>query len=79
MLLPPIGSATAFDATRVGTRIRPLLLAALAIALPQAARAAEPAGRPIIQCELNGKKVTSDRLIPECYNRSSASSMPMAR
>jgi hypothetical protein len=69
MLLPPIGSATAFDATRVGTRIRPLLLAALAIALPQAARAAEPSGRPIIQCELNGKKVTSDRPIPECANK----------
>jgi hypothetical protein len=67
--LPPIGSATASEATRFGKRIWPLLLAALAIALPQATRAAEPLGRPIIQCELNGKKVTSDRLIPECYNK----------
>jgi len=39
------------------------------IVLPQVARAAEPAGRPIIQCELNGKKVTSDRLIPECVHK----------
>src|SRR6476646_2779391 len=69
MLSPPTGSATAFDATRFGKRIRPLLLAALAIALPQASRAAEPSARPIIQCELNGKKVTSDRLIPECHNK----------
>jgi len=69
MPLPPIGSATASEATRFGKRIWPLLLAALAIALPQATRAAEPLGRPIIQCELNGKKVTSDRLIPECYNK----------
>ena len=68
MLLPPTGSATASDATRFGKPIRPLLLAALVMALPQAARAADPA-RPIIQCELNGKKVTSDRLIPECYNK----------
>src|SRR6476646_3443522 len=69
MLSPPTGSATAFDATRFGKRIRPLLLAALAIALPQASRAAEPSARPIIQCELNGKKVTSDRPIPECANK----------
>ncbi len=39
------------------------------IVLPEGARAAEPAGRPIIQCELNGKKVTSDRLIPECVHK----------
>ena len=67
-LSPPTGSATAFDATRFGKPIRPLLLAALVIALPQAARAADPA-RSIIQCELNGKKVTSDRLIPDCVNK----------
>jgi len=68
MLLPPTGSATASDATRFGKAIRLLLLAALVIALPQAARAAD-SGRPIIQCELNGKKVTSDRLISECHNK----------
>jgi len=68
MLLPPIGAATASDATRFAKRIRPLLLAALAIALPHAARAAAP-GVPIIQCELNGKKITSDRPIPECVSK----------
>ena len=69
MLLPPTGSVTASDATRIDRRVAPLLcLAALLIALPQAARTAEPA-RPIIQCELNGKKVTSDRLIPECAHK----------
>ena len=63
------GSATASEATRFGKRVGPLLLAAVAIALPQAARAAETSGRAIIQCEMNGKKVTSDRLIPECANK----------
>ena len=69
MPLLPTGSATASDATRIGKRLRPLLLAALAIALSQAAGAAEPSARPIIQCDLNGKKVTSDRPIPECFNK----------
>ena len=69
MPLPPTGGATASDATRIGKRLRPLLLAALAIALSQAAGAAEPSARPIIQCDLNGKKVTSDRPIPECFNK----------
>src|SRR6476619_1742221 len=66
MPLPPTGSATALDATRHPKRIG-LLLAALLIA-PQVARGATP-GTPIIQCELNGKKVTSDRPIPECANK----------
>jgi len=71
MPLPPTGGATASDATRIGNgkRLQPLLLAALAIALSQAAGAAEPSARPIIQCDLNGKKVTSDRPIPECFNK----------
>jgi len=69
MPLLPTGSATASEATRFGKRVGPLLLAAVAIALPQAARAAETSGRAIIQCEMNGKKVTSDRLIPECANK----------
>jgi len=68
MPLPPTGSATASDATRFETRIRPLLLAAVVIALPAAARAATP-GVPIIQCDLNGKKVHSDRPIAECANK----------
>jgi len=68
MQLPPTGSVTASDATRFAKRIAPLLLAAAAVALPQAVRAAE-AGRPIIQCDVNGKKVTSDRLIPECVHK----------
>ena len=68
MRLPPTGSATAFEARRLAKRIGPLLLAAAAIALPQSGRAGSP-GVPIIQCDLNGKKVTSDRLIPECANK----------
>ena len=44
----------------------PLVLAALTIVVPLVARA-EP--RPIIQCEINGKKVTSDRLIGECVHK----------
>ena len=68
MPLLPTGSATASDATRFETRIRPLLLAAVVIALPAATRAAAP-GIPIIQCELNGKKVHSDRPIAECANK----------
>jgi hypothetical protein len=44
------------------------LLVAAAVALPQAVRASDT-GRPIVQCELNGKKVTSDRLIPECVHK----------
>jgi hypothetical protein len=69
MLLPPTGSATASDATRFEKRVWPLLVAALVIVPSQSARAAGPTGRPIIQCELNGKKVTSDRPIPECVNK----------
>ena len=30
---------------------------------------AADAARPIIQCEINGKKVTSDRLIAECHHK----------
>jgi hypothetical protein len=66
--LPLTGGATAPDATRPRT-LAPLLLAALVIALPQAGRAGDAPARPIIQCELNGKKVTSDRPIPECVNK----------
>ena len=66
--LPLTGGATAPDATRSRT-LAPLLLAALVIALPQAGRAGDAPARPIIQCELNGKKVTSDRPIPECVNK----------
>ncbi|MEO5844204.1 MAG: hypothetical protein ABIQ33_05135 [Caldimonas sp.] len=40
------------------------------MAVPLAARAADAqAGRPIIQCELNGKRLTSDRPIPECVHK----------
>jgi hypothetical protein len=49
-----------------------LLVAALGLAVT-AARAAQPEyvppSRPIFQCELNGKKVTSDRLIAECVHK----------
>jgi hypothetical protein len=44
-------------------------LAALAAPGSFGARAAETAKTYIFQCELNGKKVTSDRSIPECANK----------
>jgi hypothetical protein len=44
-------------------------LAVLAMAGSYGVVAAEPARLYIFQCELNGKKVTSDRLIPECANK----------
>src|SRR5215203_6555596 len=69
MLSPPTGSATASDVARFAKRVLPLVLAAVAVSLPPSARAADGAGRAIIQCELNGKKVTSDRLIPECVHK----------
>ena len=51
-------------------RIGPWLLAVLTIAVSPTARAADPQpGRPIIQCELNGKKITSDRPIAECIHK----------
>jgi len=63
---PSTGGATASDARRSARAIG-LLLAAAAIGAAPDARA--EAGRPIIQCELNGKKVTSDRPIPECVHK----------
>ncbi|HSC63218.1 MAG TPA: hypothetical protein VLD35_06270 [Caldimonas sp.] len=69
MPLPRTGIATASDAGHVAKLIGALLVAALVIAPPHVARAAEPSGRPIIQCDLNGKKVTSDRPIPECVHK----------
>jgi len=59
---------------RPGALAAPLLLAALALAVACSARAADkpevaPQIRTIFQCELNGKKITSDRLIPECVHK----------
>lgn len=68
MRLPTTGGATASDARRSAKGIGPLLLAALAIASAPDVRAEAP-GRPIIQCDLNGKKITSDRLIPDCVHK----------
>jgi hypothetical protein len=60
----------ASDAQHLVTCARLLLALALTLAIPLAVRAADQQpGRPIIQCELNGKKVTSDRPIPECVNK----------
>src|SRR5205809_71376 len=64
---PSTGGATASDARRSARAIG-LLLAVVTIAVAPHARA-ETSGRPIIQCELNGKKVTSDRPIPECVHK----------
>ncbi len=60
----------ASDATSVVKLAGAVLLVASAMAVPLAARAADAkSGPPIIQCELNGKKVTSDRSIPECVHK----------
>ena len=65
---PNTGGVTASDTRDPAKGIGALLLAALALACTADARGEAP-GRPIIQCELNGKKVTSDRPIPECVNK----------
>ena len=65
---PSTGGATASDARRSARAIG-LLLAVAAAAIGAAPDARAEAGRPIIQCELNGKKVTSDRPIPECVHK----------
>ena len=47
-----------------------LVLLPFAAALPNPLRAAEPrAGQTIFQCDVNGKRVTSDRLIAECVHK----------
>jgi len=71
---PHTGGATASEPVRPGALAAPLLLAALALAVACSARAADkpevaPQIRTIFQCELNGKKITSDRLIPECAHK----------
>jgi len=65
---PNTGGVTASDTRDPAKEIGALLIAALALACTADARAEAP-GRPIIQCELNGKKVTSDRPIPECVHK----------
>ena len=65
---PNTGGVTASDTRDPAKGIGALLLAALALACTADARGEAP-GRPIIQCELNGKKVTSDRPIPECVHK----------
>ena len=59
----------AFESTPLLLAGRLASLAALAAACSYGALAAEPVRVYIYQCELNGKKVTSDRLIPECVNK----------
>src|SRR6478672_1246053 len=71
---PHTACATASEPMRPGALAAPLLLAALALAVACSARAADkpevaPQIRTIFQCELNGKKITSDRLIPECVHK----------
>jgi hypothetical protein len=62
----------ASDATRPGALAVRLVLGAVALGAAVGARALQteaPQIRTIFQCELNGKKVTSDRLIPECVHK----------
>jgi len=70
---PRTACATASEPIRPGSLARPLLLAALALGVGCAAGAEKsevaPQIRTIFQCELNGKKLTSDRLIPECVHK----------
>jgi hypothetical protein len=54
---------------RCARAARPAALAALIAAASSGAAAADGARTYIYQCELNGKKVTSDRPIPECINK----------
>jgi hypothetical protein len=59
-------------ASETRRRLRAACLASLALAAAAGsldALAADNARVTIFQCELNGKKVTSDRLIPECNNK----------
>src|SRR6478609_7136002 len=66
---PPTGIATASEPKRLARGARLLALALLAAAGAFGARAADSAKTYIFQCEVNGKKVTSDRPIPECANK----------
>jgi hypothetical protein len=59
----------ASELRRCGRAARPAALAALIAAASSGAAAADGARTYIYQCELNGKKVTSDRPIPECINK----------
>jgi hypothetical protein len=59
----------AADSTRRVRIARPAALAALIAAASFGAPAADGAKTYIFQCDLNGKKVTSDRPIPECINK----------
>ena len=59
----------ASELTRCARAARPAALAALIAAASSGAAAADGARTYIYQCELNGKKVTSDRPIPECINK----------
>jgi len=59
----------AFEARRAASAVRLTGLLVLAAAGASGALAAEGAKTYIFQCELNGKKVTSDRSIPECANK----------
>jgi hypothetical protein len=46
-----------------------LLAVTLVLAAPAWGQAPPPPSRPIFSCEVNGKKLTSDRPIPDCSNR----------
>jgi hypothetical protein len=62
--------ATASEAVPAPRLARAMLLASLALGSGLGVQASEPQSRrSIFQCELNGKKVTSDRLIPECVHK----------
>jgi hypothetical protein len=67
--LPRIASATASEPRRGAAVARLTSIAVLAAAGSVTAVAGDGSKSYIFQCELNGKKVTSDRLIPECTNK----------
>jgi hypothetical protein len=66
---PPTGIATAPEPKRLAHAARLLALSLLAAAGAFGARAADSPKTYIFQCEVNGKKVTSDRPIAECANK----------
>jgi len=69
MRSPPTGSATASEPKRLAYAARLMASALLATAGAFGARAADSPKTYIFQCEVNGKKVTSDRPIAECANK----------
>lgn len=64
-----IANATAFERTGPALGLLLPVAAALILGSPRAATSAEPAKVFIYRCEIDGKRITRDRLIDECRNK----------